>query len=301
VKSGLRKPLQPSNFLWAIFFALLIFVAIFAYSNGSFFQSSIKKSFPDKFGQLLNKSTPTAVLTPTPTPTPKPLTFAEMNTLYGPCVRMPILMYHHVQTEEAAKANKQTGLTTYTDFFQKQMQYLRDKGYNVASTNDLVNFFDNGIPVTPKSVLITFDDGYEDFDTDAFPILKELGYKATVFVPTGLIDNPGYLTWIQIISMDGSILFANHTWSHKNVGVSTSMMQYEISTADTQLTDHSLNSPKVFAYPYGLDSGQSEKYLASLGYKAAFTTIPGSILCKQKRFELPRIRIGSTSLSAYGF
>jgi peptidoglycan/xylan/chitin deacetylase (PgdA/CDA1 family) len=210
-------------------------------------------------------------------------------------------MYHHVQSEDAAKANKQTGLTTYTDFFQKQMQYLKDKGYNVSSMNDLINFFDNGTPVTPKSVLITFDDAYEDFDTDAFPILQNLGFRATAFVPTGLVENPGYLTWNQIVSMNGSILFANHTWSHKNVGVSVKDMQYEISTADTQLSERGLDSPKVFAYPYGFDSGQSEKYLASLGYKAAFTTIPGNILCKKQRFDLPRIRIGSTSLSSYGF
>lgn len=278
----------------------IIFLIIIVFLNKSrTTDKQSEKTTRNKFGQLLDTPTPTPA--PTPTPTPRPLTFAEMNTLYGPCVRMPILMYHHVQTEDAAKADKQTGLTTYTDFFQKQMQYLKDKGYNVVGMNDLVNFFDNGTPIAAKSVLLTFDDAYEDFNTDAFPILQNLGYKATVFVPTGLMNNPDYLTWNQIISMNGSILFANHTWSHKNVGVSMSTMQYEISTADTQLSDHGLNSPKVFAYPYGLDSGQSEKYLASLGYKAAFTTVPGNILCKQKRFELPRIRIGSTTLSAYGF
>lgn len=279
--------------------ALVIFVAIFTFINRPVFQSSIsKKIIQDKFGQINNVPTPTP--SPTPTPTPKPLTFAEMNDLYGPCVRMPVLMYHHVQTEEAAKANKQTGLTVYTDFFQKQMQYLKDKGYTVAGMNDLINFFDNGTSVPSKSVLITFDDGYTDFNTDAFPILQSFDYKATVFIPTGLMNNPGYLTWDQISSMN-SILFANHTWSHKNVGVSMSAMQYEISTADTQLSERSLNSPKVFGYPYGLETGQSEKYLESLGYKAAFTTIPGSILCKKQRFSLPRIRIGSTSLSSYGF
>ena len=295
-----QKLLQQSNFLWVIFFALFVFVAIFTYLNRSVFQTSnAKKSFPDKFSALLSKPTP--ISTPTPTPTPRPMTFAEMNTLYGPCARLPVLMYHHIQTEDAAKADKQTGLTTYTDFFQKQMQYLKDKGYNVAGMNDLINFFDNGTPVTPKSVLLTFDDGYEDFYTDAFPILQSLGYKATVFVPTGLVDNPDYLAWNQILSMNGSVLFANHTWSHKNVGVSTSTMQYEISTADSQLSDRGLNSPKVFAYPYGLDTSQSEKYLDSLGYKAAFTENGGSILCKKQRFALPRIRIGNTSLSSYGF
>jgi len=276
------------------FLAILVFVVIFVYATRLFSQpSGIKKTSPDKFAAVVN--------TPTPTPTPKPLTFAEMNTLYGPCVRLPVLMYHHIQSETAAKADKQTGLTTYTDYFQKQMQYLKDKGYHVASMNDLANFFDNGTPILSKSVLLTFDDGYEDFYTDAFPVLQSLGFKATMFVPTGLMNNPDYLTWDQISSMNGSILFANHTWSHKNVGVSTSVMEYEISTADTQLSDHGLNSPKVFAYPYGLDTSASEKYLASLGYKAAFTEKPGSILCKQQRFALPRIRIGSTALSSYGF
>jgi peptidoglycan/xylan/chitin deacetylase (PgdA/CDA1 family) len=280
------------------FLAILVFVVIFVYATRLFSQSSsVKKTSPDKFAAIVNKPTPT----PTPTPTPKPLSLAEMNTLYGPCVRLPVLMYHHIQTEDAAKADKQTGLTTYTDFFQKQMQYLKDKGYNTASMSDLINFFDNGGVIPPKSVLITFDDGYGDFYTDAFPILQNLGFKATMFVPTGLVNNPDYLTWDQISSMNGSILFANHTWSHKNVGVSTSTMEYEISTADTQLSDHGLNSPKVFAYPYGLDTSASEKYLASLGYKAAFTEKGGSILCKQQRFALPRIRIGSTSLSSYGF
>jgi len=274
----------------------LVFAAVVIFSNKSKTNNQSKTS-QNKFGPIINKISSA----PTPSPTPRPLTFAEMNTLYGPCVHLPVLMYHHIQSEDAAKADKQTNLTVYTDIFQKQMQYLKDKGYNVASISDLINFFDNGIPIPSKSVLLTFDDGYEDFYTDAYSILQNFGFKATMFVPTGLVNNPDYLTWDQIISMNGPVLFANHTWSHKNVGVSVSDMQYEISTADTQLADHSLNSPKVFAYPYGLDSSQSEKYLASLDYKIAFTTTPGSILCKKQRFTLPRIRIGSSALSNYGF
>ncbi len=258
-----------------------------------------------KFGMLMKTPaavpTPTPFVTPTPTPTPKPLTFAQMNALYGPCVRLPVLMYHHIQTKEAATADKQTALTVYTDIFRNQMQYLKDRGYNIVTMNDLIGFFDSGAAIPPKSVLLTFDDGYQDFYTDAYPILSQLGFHATMFVPTGLMENPDYLTWSEISGMNGIILFANHTWSHKNVRVSTSTMQYEISTADTQLSQHGFNSPKVFAYPYGLDTGKAESYLASLGYKAAFTTVSGNILCNKQRFALPRIRIGNISLSSYGF
>ena len=245
--------------------------------------------------------TPTPIVSPTPTPTPKPLTFAERNALYGPCVQLPTLMYHHIQTKESATPKKQLGLTVFTDVFASQMQYLKSKGYNTLSMNDLINFFDAGIAPPKHSVLLTFDDGYEDFYTDAYPILSSLGFKATMFVPTGLVNNPDYMTWDQITSMNNSILFANHTWSHRNVVTQIPIMQKEISTADVQLADHNLNVPKVFAYPYGPDSISAENYLNTLRYKAAFTTTPGNILCKKQRFDLPRIRIGNSSLSSYGF
>lgn len=244
---------------------------------------------------------PTPITSPTPSPTPKPLTFAERNALYGPCVQLPTLMYHHIQTKESATPKKQLGLTVFTDVFTSQMQYLKSKGYNTLSLSDLINFFDAGITPPKHSVLLTFDDGYADFYTDAYPVLSGLGFKATMFVPTGLVGNPDYMTWDQITSMNNNILFANHTWSHANVGISTEKMKYEISTADTQLSAHGLNNPKTFAYPYGLDSHQAEIYLNSLGYKVAFSTTPGNILCKKQRFDLPRIRIGNSSLSSYGF
>lgn len=277
-KSGLLKLLLLSSFLMAIF-------AILPRSNN----------------KVVLAPSPVSTLAVTPTPTPRPLTFAEMNNLYGPCVQLPVLMYHHIQTKEAAVANKQTALTTDTDFFRTQMQYLKDKNYNTVSMNDLVGFFDGGVAIPKHSVLITFDDAYQDFYTDAFPILWDMGFKATMFTPTGLVNNPGYLTWDQISQMVGTVLFANHTWSHKNVGVSTSVMQYEISTADTQLVGHGLDNPKVFAYPYGFDSAQAEKYLQTLEYKLAFTTKSGNILCKGKRLDLPRVRIGNVPLSSHGF
>lgn len=244
---------------------------------------------------------PTPTPSPTPTPTPKPLTLAEMNQLYGPCVRLPVLMYHHVQSHEAAVASKQTNLTVDTSAFISQMQYLKDKGYSVVSMNDLINFFDFEVGIPGKSILITFDDGYSDFYSDAYPILSGLGFYATVFVPTGLVNNSGYLSWGQMSGVNSLILFANHTWSHKNVASKNTPMESEISTADLQLSEHGLNSPKVFAYPYGPSSTLAQNYLSSLGYKLAFTTQVGNILCKQKRFELPRVRIGNGSLSNYGF
>lgn len=249
----------------------------------------------------IKKQNPTPISSPTPTPTPKPLTFAEMNALYGPCVYLPTLMYHHVQDWSIAQEKKQTSLTVGVNYFGEQMQYLKDKGYNTVTISDLINFFDSGAAIPRKSVLITFDDGYEDFYLDALPILKQYGFKATVFTPTGLMDNPDYLTWQQVIdASNAGILFGNHTWSHRNVKATQDIMQKEISLADGQLTVRGLDNPKVFAYPYGIVGAPAENYLTSLGYSIAFTTQHGSTLCKKQRLSLPRIRIGNGSLSLYG-
>jgi peptidoglycan/xylan/chitin deacetylase (PgdA/CDA1 family) len=245
---------------------------------------------------------PTPSPKPTPSPTPKPLTFAQMNSQYGPCVHLPTLMYHHVQDPKVAADKKQTSLTVNTDIFRQQMQYLKDKGYSTRTVNDLIDFFNNGVAIPGKSILITFDDGYDDYYLNALPILKEMGFTATMFVPTGLVNNPGYLSWDQIGSAAGQgTFFANHTWSHKNVQVAGNVMTSEITTADTQLSEKGLNNPKVFAYPYGLTSNNAEKLLTQLGYQLAFTTVPGSTLCKAKHFDLPRVRIGNGSMSQYGF
>jgi peptidoglycan/xylan/chitin deacetylase (PgdA/CDA1 family) len=238
----------------------------------------------------------------TPTPTPRRLTFGELNSLYGPCVTLPTLMYHHVQDKGSAQSKNQTSLTVYTDTFQQQMRYLAEQGYKSIYMSDLSDFFEKGTNIAPKSVLITFDDGYDDFATNALPILRQYQFNATVFVATGLMDNPGYLSWstIKEIAVKGDISFANHTWSHKNVASSKSEVEREIKTADFQLDERGYNSPKIFAYPYGVETEFSRGILDELEYRLAFTTQPGMVACSQQRLTLPRTRVGNSPLSTYG-
>lgn len=282
--------------VFAIFLLSITVFSLFIFKK--YYLSALKPTpneLAKQYGQLL----PTPY--PTPTPTPKPLTFAEMNALYGPCVFLPTLFYHHIEDPAQAIQKHQQNLSVETKFFRAQMQFLKDNGYKVVTMPDLVNFFDKDAPISKKSVLLTFDDAYDDFYTNARPILTEFGFKATMFTPTGLIGNPGYLTWNEINeASSGGQFFANHTWSHKNMKASKSVVDHEISTADIQLTEHGLNSPKIFAYPYGLVSDNAKELLGKLGYQAAFTTNHGATLCKKQRLELPRIRVGNASLSFYG-
>jgi peptidoglycan/xylan/chitin deacetylase (PgdA/CDA1 family) len=242
------------------------------------------------------------IASPTATPTPKPLTFSEMNQLYGPCVSMPILMFHHVEDLTAAKEEGHLSLTVGIEYFKKDLEYLSSKGYTTISPQDLVDFFDNGVKLSTKPVMLTFDDGYFDNGTEMYQAMLTAKTKGTIFTPTGLLNNPGYLNWEKVREMAGSGLFnfGNHTWSHRNVGGSASVIEYEITTADTQLAEQGLNNPKIFAYPYGLESGQAKKDLTKLGYKLAFSTVYGRVQCEKKRFDLPRVRVGNAPLSSYG-
>jgi len=252
---------------------------------------------------LMPTGTPTLSPTPLPTATPSVVPTKEAQAVQEPCAKVPVLTYHHVQDMAEAGAQGHAGLTVSPEYFRKQMEYLRDRGYSVISMQTLVNFFDGGVALPPKPVLVTFDDGYDNFATHAYPILSQLGFAATVFLPTGLMNNPGYLSWEAIDSMagGGKILFANHTWSHKSVQSNPGVEKKEIGTADGQLAERGLNSPRVFAYPYGKAAEYAKEYLASLGYKLAFTTYSGSKLCAGQRLALPRVRVGNASLSAYGF
>lgn len=278
--------------------------------NSRFFKAVTTNTSVQHFAEFLKIITPSPTPTPkptptpppTPTPTPRQLTFNELNSLYGPCAVVPALMYHHVQDLTTAKAEGHGSLTVDTGIFQKQMQYLKDHGYNPIRPEQLIAFFDSGSALPGKPVLLTFDDGYDDFNTDAAPILQNFGFTATAFIPTGLLQNPGYMSWGNLadISGRGLIYFANHTWSHHNVSTSLAEDQKEIGTADTQLAEHGLNPSKVFAYPYGNPSANGETVLSQLGYKLGFTTYPGSTQCRGRRFVLSRTRIGNTVLSAYG-
>jgi peptidoglycan/xylan/chitin deacetylase (PgdA/CDA1 family) len=178
---------------------------------------------------------------------------------------------------------------------------LESHHFQPITPGQLTNFFNLGISLPLKPVLLTFDDGYADFYQYVFPLLKKYGYHAILFLPTGLTNNPGYITWNQAQEMSNSGLvdIANHTWSHHNLKSDATTDLREISIADTQLSQKGLDNPKVFAYPYGIVGKFAEKDLQNLGYSLAFTTSPGTVQCQKNRLHLSRIRIGNSSLNNY--
>lgn len=211
-------------------------------------------------------------------------------------------MYHHVQPQEQALEKRQQNISVDAKIFVQQMDYLASRGYRTLTPDELLEGLIGSL--SGRSVLLTFDDGYVDFYSNAYPELVKHSFKATMFLSTGLVGNPDYLSWSQISEMKGSglVTFADHTWSHKSLGAaSEETIKYEIGTAKTQLEEHGLGPVTSFAYPYGTDARKVEKVLTELGFKTAFTTIPGNYQCAKLPYDFRRNRIGNSSMASYGF
>ena len=262
--------------------------------------------------QTVNVAAPTPVPEPTsipspsaPSPSPDSIGASPIPLpdplVYGPCRIIPVLMYHHIQPKEEAQAKKQLSISVNNDVFASQMAYLASRGYTALTPDQFLQGVASG--VQGRSILLTFDDAYEDFYKYAYPELVKNNLRATVFVPTGLVGNSDYMNWSQIseIKSSGLVTFANHTWSHKNMGAASEQtIRYEISTAKTQLEEHGLGPVTSFAYPYGTENLKVDSIMKEMGITSAFTTVPGSYQCAKLPYDFRRTRIGNSPLSSYG-
>ena len=244
----------------------------------------------------------------TPAPSPTTLTYSagtpSAQPANGYCLRVPVLVYHHIQPESAAKQLGQTSLTVDNGFFDQQMAYLASNGYTTLWAADLINALRNHTGLPAKSILITMDDGYADNDVYALPVLKKYGLKANLMLATGLVgSNPDMLSWSQVQDMKNSGLyyFTNHTWSHYAINHGPqSKIEMEIDTAAGQIKQYTGQDVNIFTYPYGSFNNNAITTLQAKGYIGAFSTIPGFYQCDSFIMTLHRNHIGNAPLSAYG-
>ena len=166
-----------------------------------------------------------------------------------------ILMYHSI-------GRNRNFFTVTPESFHQQMSYLKNKGYKVLSLADVVDSLIHNRPIPAKTIVLTFDDGYEDNFTNAFPILKKFGFPATIFVSTDFIGNERlvreipmqYLTREQILDMhsSGLIDFQSHGLSHhKLTELSSDEIEREMKGSKVVLEELLNKSCDLFSYPFG--------------------------------------------------
>ncbi|RJQ17502.1 MAG: polysaccharide deacetylase family protein [Nitrospiraceae bacterium] len=197
--------------------------------------------------------------------------------------------------------------TTPNDFLQ-QMEYLV-ANFTMVSLPDFYKLRIAGKSLPDRLAIITFDDGYEDNYTYAFPVLKQFGIKATVFLTTGFINGEvditekdgtyqdlKALTWEQVREMRGDgISFGAHTHTHPILTeISLDQAEGEISRSK-KILEEKLGEPAgLFAYPFGQPKTFNRNIIDLLkkhGFKSACSTLWGCNNSNVDIFSLNRIRI----------
>lgn len=184
---------------------------------------------------------------------------------------VPVVMYHSVSNEAASE--NAAGLRVTKNNFDAQMKYLKDNGYYTLTMDEVNDFITKNKPIPEKSVALTFDDGYEDNYTNVFPVLKQYGFKATVFVVASAIDkDPNYLTTAQLKDMQNNGLdIESGTYENVKLGDLTAAQQLKSLQNSKQLLESILNKKVNYvSYPFGsyntntLDAASKASYLLGL-------------------------------------
>lgn len=208
-------------------------------------------------------------------------------------VQIPILMYHAIHVmdpSETASAN----LIVAPDVFESHIKALVDQGYYFLTPEEAYKALtENSLP-SQKVVWITFDDGNADFYTQAYPILKKYGVKATNHIITGFVQEgrTSNLTIEQMKEMkENGISFQSHTVNHPDLSTSDHQTQNtELQDSKTFL-DQALNQDTIaIAYPAGRYN-QETLQLSQNYYQLATTTNEGLASIEDGLLSLDRIRI----------
>lgn len=219
---------------------------------------------------------------------------------------IPILMYHSISTPQETLSHPYFEVNTSATMFRMHMEHLKTYGYSTVG----LETFNNASLKKPrdKRVIITFDDGFKDFYTEAFPILREFGFTATVFLPTvfSKSESPGiigkyHLSWkeVKILSTQ-NIEFGSHTVSHRLlVNEPFSVIHTELTESKKEIEDNIGCPVRFFSYPYAFPEHKGRfvtglrVLLPEAGYSCGVTTRIGTAKIGDDRFFLRRIPINS--------
>jgi peptidoglycan/xylan/chitin deacetylase (PgdA/CDA1 family) len=199
----------------------------------------------------------------------------------------PVIQYHKIDVP--ARDALVRGGYTPPRRFARQMRRLKKQGFEFYSASGLVEYYRERGSFPPGGITLTFDDGWRDNYTHAFPILRELNIKATIFLVASCIGQTSskaqaqgegaraHLSREEILEMSRhGIEFGSHSLTHALLHqISLPEIRLEVDESKRQI-EALLQTPcKVFAYPAGYFSEAAKRVIAEAGHLAAFSTTYG--------------------------
>lgn len=205
---------------------------------------------------------------------------------------IPVIGYHSIGEDNSGT----NPLVISKDRFRKHLQTLKDKGYTTLNLKQVEDYLVNNEPIPAKSVLLTFDDGYEDNYTNMYPILKEFNMNAVIFVIPTYLDSGEYLKRSQVKEMsDNGVDIQSHTYLHKRLGdLSYEEQLKELTLSKKAVKDITGKDVIAVAYPEGIYNEDTIKAVKEAGYKMAYTIKRGYADRDDNIFELNRVCVDQT-------
>jgi peptidoglycan/xylan/chitin deacetylase (PgdA/CDA1 family) len=218
-------------------------------------------------------------------------------------MQIPVLMYHKVGAPVVHKHD--TFLNVPQRSFTRQMRLLHRMGYQAVTFHQAVLGLYHGERLPSRPVCITFDDGYANIQTHAAPVLKELGWPGTVFVPTGWVGaengwdaaygNPllPLMGWHALAELhDAGWEIAGHTRLHPKLAeLDDTAAAAEISGGAEDQRNSLGGAPTTFCYPFGSLNIRTPDLVHRAGMLAACTTKSGIAKPQTDPMRIPRVKI----------
>jgi len=215
-----------------------------------------------------------------------------------PETKIPILTYHSIDESGSV-------ISVSPAKFKEHMETLKDAGFQSVSLKEIVDCILERHHFPEKSIAITFDDGFKNNYSEALPILKELGFTATIFLVSGKcsgenewdrqlgsIPTLDLLSWDEVTKMSElGIEFGAHTLNHVDLAVTSKEKALEeIVSSKSMIHEHLNKDVAFFAYPYGRESRESQAIVKN-EFKGAFSDKMGVATLESDIYSLPRIEM----------
>jgi peptidoglycan/xylan/chitin deacetylase (PgdA/CDA1 family) len=213
-------------------------------------------------------------------------------------------MYHEI----AAQPDTKSRLAVPPDNFAAQLGYLHDAGYTTVTFTAAAEALATDPGRLPaRAVVLTFDDGYEDFHREALPLLDKYGFTATVFVTTGWIADAGRyaagtplgptLTWSQIREVAAAgVEIGAHSHGHPELDQIPGRQLKEELTTPKELLEEGIGQPvPSVAYPFGYSNTRVREAVRAAGYRHASSVANAMARPGADKFAVPRLTVRAST------
>jgi peptidoglycan/xylan/chitin deacetylase (PgdA/CDA1 family) len=205
---------------------------------------------------------------------------------------LSVLAYHSIDDSGSY-------MSTPPAMFRAQMEWLRDHGYRAVSIR---RRFEQGDAIGEGAVVLTFDDGLVNFAEAAWPVLREMSFSATAYIPTAFIGAeaawyPEYglppmpcMDWdaLRALRREGADV-QSHGHSHRDLAVASPAERREELRRSRALLEDGLGEPvEHLAYPFGGTSADVRGEARAAGYRSAVTLATGRWRTTTDPLDIPR-------------